>query len=162
MNLNLLTKFGNYAPWAPLLLRISLGLLFFTHGYGKLFGTAGIGSFLTSLGIPQGIFSGIAGFTGYLTALGVPAPGFFAIVVGLVEFLGGIGLLLGLLTRLSALLLAIEFVVVVVFVHIINFSLAGGAGWEMVLPYLAGVVALLVTGPGMWSLEKKIFGEVRF
>jgi len=161
MNVNLLTKFEHYKDWAPVFLRVSLGLLFITHGYGKIFGTAGIGDFLMSLGIPQGIFSGIAGFTGYLEQLGVPGPGFFAVLIGLIEFVGGIGLLLGLFTRLSALFLAVEFAVVVVFVHIINFPLAG-AGWESILPYLGGLLALLVMGPGMWSLENKIFGKVRF
>jgi len=78
---------------ALLLLRVVLGVVFIIHGYDKIFGAAGV-----------------AGFSGFLIKLGVWQPIFFAWVVSLVEFAGGIGILLGILTRPLALLAAIDMV----------------------------------------------------
>ena len=78
---------------ALLLLRVVLGVVFIIHGYDKLFGEFGV-----------------AGFAGFLTKLGVWWPLFFAWVVSLVEFFGGIGVLLGILTRPLALLIAIDMI----------------------------------------------------
>ncbi len=76
---------------ALLLLRLVLATVFIMHGYDKLFGD------LT-----------VAGFAGFLTQLNVVYPTFFAWVVSLVEFFGGIAVLLGILTRPAALLIAID------------------------------------------------------
>lgn len=84
------------------------------HGYPKLFG-------------PQ---PGPTGFSQYLQKLGVSPPLFWAYVVGCAEFFGGICLLLGFLTRLAALILAIEFVVITFGIKWSKgFELAKG-GWE--------------------------------
>ncbi len=79
---------------ALLILRLVLGVVFVMHGYDKLFGEFGV-----------------AGFAGFLTKLSVPLPLFFAWVVSLVEFLGGIGVLLGVLTRPLAALIAVDMLV---------------------------------------------------
>jgi len=76
---------------ALLLLRIVLATVFIMHGYDKLFGPAGV-----------------AGFAGFLTKLGVWQPMIMAWVVSLVEFIGGIGVLLGVFTRPLTLLIAID------------------------------------------------------
>ncbi len=157
----LLTKFGNYKSWAPFILRVTLGILMMAHGAGKLFGANA--SFLTQLGIPEQFLSGIAGFAGWIGTpvadggLGLPAAFFFAWLVALLEFGGGLALILGLFTRLGALLLSLQFFIIIVYVKIIV-----GNGWEVDLPYLGGLVAILLLGPGPYSLERKIFGKVRF
>jgi putative oxidoreductase len=79
---------------AFLVLRLVLGTVFIIHGYDKLFGEFGV-----------------AGFAGFLTKLNVPLPLFFAWLVSLVEFLGGIGVFLGTFTRPLAALIAIDMVV---------------------------------------------------
>lgn len=83
---------------ALLVLRIVAGLIFIIHGWGKVFG-----------GGPAAL--GIAGFSGFLGSLGVPAAGLLAWLIGLLELVGGLGLLLGIATRPLALLLAIEMAV---------------------------------------------------
>ena len=77
--------------YAALPLRIALGIIFIYHGYIKLFG-------------------GLDGFSGAIASFGLPAPYFLAVVVGLVEFLGGISLLIGFFTRWSAVLIGIDMI----------------------------------------------------
>ncbi|MDX2019002.1 MAG: DoxX family protein [Deltaproteobacteria bacterium] len=74
-----------------LLVRISIGLMFFQTGKGKL--------------------GNIEGTTGFFESLGIPAPGFHAVFVGGLEMLGGLALVLGLGTRYFAVPLAITMVV---------------------------------------------------
>ena len=72
-------------------LRIAVGAVFINHGYAKLFKF------------------GFAGVTGAFTQMGVPLPGIMGPFVGLLEFFGGIALVIGLLTRLFALGFAPEY-----------------------------------------------------
>ena len=83
------------AGWGMAPLRLAVGLVFLMHGGQKLF-----------------VF-GVAGVAGFFGNLGIPAPMAAAVVVSLVEFLGGIALVLGFLTRWAALLLAINMLVAV-------------------------------------------------
>ena len=76
--------------WGLTILRVVIGLVFFVHGFQKLF------------------VMGFGGVAGFLAPLGVPAAGLFAVIVTLVEFLGGLALILGLFTRVAALLLAVD------------------------------------------------------
>lgn len=82
---------GKCVDLALLVLRVVAAAIFIFHGYGKLFGAPGI-----------------EGVTGFFGSLGVPAAGIAAWVVALLEFAGGIGLLLGILVRPLAALFAIE------------------------------------------------------
>ena len=75
----MLKNLGKHSNYGTLILRVIVGLVFIVHGYLKLAGLEGTGGFLSSLG--------------------VPAAGLFAIIVALVEFLGGIALVVGLFTR---------------------------------------------------------------
>lgn len=122
-----------WGPFALLMLRVVAGAVFATHGYLKLSG-------------------GVDGFGGMLGGLGVPLPLFFAWVVTIVELVGGIALILGLLTHLSSKLLGIDMIVATLLVHAKN-GLTGPSGAELTLSLLAIVIALMVLGAGAWSID---------
>lgn len=115
---------------ALLVLRIVAGLIFIIHGWGKLFG-----------GTP-----GIPGFTGYLVTLGVPAAGLFAWVIAILEFFGGIALVLGIGTRLVAGLLTIEMAIAFL---LVSRSLPKG---DVELALFGIAFALAMGGGGAYAL----------
>jgi putative oxidoreductase len=99
---------------------------------------------------------GPANFGGLLSQLGVPALELMAYVVTFVELVGGALLIVGLLSRLSALLLTIDFVVAILLVKL-NVGLiapqGSGAGAELDLALIAGFLVILLAGPGRFSLD---------
>lgn len=117
-----------------LVLRVGLGIVFAMHGWQKLF----------QMGIP-----GVAGFFGML---GVPAPEMAAVVVSLVELVGGMALVIGLFTRWVAIPLAIDMLVAALLVHIWGGFFAPN-GVEMVLLPLAASIALVLAGPGALAVD---------
>jgi len=122
-------------PWGITLLRIVAGIVFFMHGQQKLF----------SMGI-----DGVSGFFG---SLGIPAPQLAAIVVSLLETVGGLALIAGVLTRVVGVLLAGDMLVALFLVHRPNGFFAGDGGIELVF-LLAGVaLALVLTGPGALAVD---------
>ena len=116
-------------------LRVVVGIVFIYHGYDKLFG------------------SGIAGTTGFFTQIGAPLPGVTAPLVGVLEFAGGVALVLGVLTRLTAALLAIDVLAALFLVHLPNGFSAQNGGYEFVLTLFAASLALALTGPGAYALD---------
>jgi putative oxidoreductase len=95
--------------------------------------------------------------------MGIPAG--FAFLDILAEFLGGIGLILGLLTRIAAFGIACVMLVAVVLVHH-QFGLfmnwAGnqkGEGFEYHLLALAITIVLMVKGGGAVSVDRAISGS---
>ena len=118
-------------------LRVVAGIVFAAHGAQKLF-----------------VF-GFAGVTGAFTQMGAPLPELTGPLVALVEFLGGLALVFGLLTRLAGLGLAITMLGAIVLVH-----LAGGFflpnGVEFALTLLAVAVTFTITGAGRYSLDHAI------
>jgi putative oxidoreductase len=118
------------------IVRVIVGIVFIAHGAQKLFGF------------------GIAGVIGGFGQYGVPLPTISAPLVTFVELLGGIALLLGLFTRIAAILLAIDMLGAIVFVHF-----KGGfflpAGYEYPLTLLAVMVALAIGGPGEYAIEDR-------
>ena len=123
--------------WGLTILRIVVGLVFFVHGFQKLF------------------LMGFDGVAGMMEGLGVPAPGLFAVILTLVELLGGLALILGLFTRLVAIPLAIDMLVATLMVHLPNgFSVLPNGGYEFTLVLLATSVALAVAGPGEAALDR--------
>lgn len=129
------------SEWGIALLRIVVGVVFLMHGGQKLF------------------VYGFPGVTGAMAHLGIPAPGVSAVVVTLVEFLGGAALLLGLLTRWAAGVIAVEMLVAFLAVH-----LKGGFflpnGFEYALTMLAANITLVLTGPGAAALNR-LFEKAR-
>jgi putative oxidoreductase len=126
------------AGFAPLVVRVIVGVIIAAHGWQKL----------TQMGP--------ANFGGQmLSGLGVPLPVFMGYVVTFVELFGGILLILGLLSRLAALLLTIDLVVAILLVKVNVGFLSGssGTGAELELALIAGLLVVLLAGPGKLSLD---------
>ncbi|MGB3536891.1 MAG: DoxX family protein [Mesorhizobium sp.] len=121
------------APAAVLAGRVLLSILFIIAGYGKL----------TAIG-------GTAGFFG---SLGLPMPTATAVIVGLVEFFGGLAILLGFKTRIAAIVVAI-FVLAATAVAHLDFSQAGNALMlQKNLAITGGLLLLAVLGAGPLSID---------
>jgi putative oxidoreductase len=75
-------------------------------------------------------------------------------MVTFVELIGGILLIVGLFTRLVAILLAVDMLVATLMVHLPNGFFMANNGFEFTLLLLAAAVALAVSGPGEASLDK--------
>jgi putative oxidoreductase len=112
-------------------LRIAVGAVFIDHGAQKLF-----------------VF-GFTGVTGAFTQMGVPMPGIMGPFVGMLEFFGGIALVLGLLTRLFALGFAIDMLVAILLVQLKN----GFSHYELEFLLCVSSVALLLMGGGGFSVD---------
>jgi putative oxidoreductase len=128
-------------------LRLVLGVIFFAHGAQKTLGWFG------GYG-----FSGTMGF--FTNAIHIPAPLAFLAICA--EFLGSIGLLVGLLGRVAAFGIACNMVVAVVMVHR-HFGLFAnwfgnqkGEGIEYHLIALAICLALMVKGSGAFSIDRAL------
>ncbi|MGB7363543.1 MAG: DoxX family protein [Rhodococcus sp. (in: high G+C Gram-positive bacteria)] len=136
LGLPVLHKFGFLAPLA---LRVGVGIVFLVHGLSKLENG------------PATAFSGM------LTGLSVPAPTLFAWLVTIAELVGGIMLIAGLLTRLVTLPLIATMIGAIFLVKIdVGIIADMGAGAELDIALLAGLVALLVMGPGRLSIDSMV------
>jgi putative oxidoreductase len=125
--------------WELFILRLAVGAVFIAHGAQKLFGAFG--------------GPGLKGFSGMLGGMGIRPAMVWATAVALVEFVGGIFLVLGFLTRVSAGLIAVVMAVALLGVHLKNgFFLP--SGFEYVLILLAAAIALAFLGPGNAALKK--------
>ncbi|MBI4150270.1 DoxX family protein [Candidatus Woesearchaeota archaeon] len=137
--------FKGSADYAPLVLRLALALVFIAHGYQKLF--------VMGVGAVAEMFAG----------LGIPLASVSAWVVALVEFVGGICLLLGLLTRYAALLISIVMVVAILKVKLAVGLIAPMGtpmpGAELDVALLAAAVSIVLAGPGKWALERTLFKQ---
>ena len=125
---------------AVLILRLFLGFAFVMHGSQKLLGAFGGG--------------GVSGVAGMLTKIGLEPAHILAWVVAITEFVGGICVLLGFITRFWAAGLVIDMGVAIFKVHMPNGFFNGKNGFE--LPLAFGVIALviLLTGPGWLSVDR--------
>lgn len=118
------------------ILRIVVGIVFLAHGAQKLF------------------VHGFGGVTHMFASMRIPLAHESAILVTLVEFLGGIALVLGLGTRWAAILLIADMAVAIGKVHLRNGFFSAGGGYEYPLTLLAALVALALAGPGSPSLGR--------
>jgi putative oxidoreductase len=133
-----------YKSFAPLFLRLALGIMIFPHGAQKLLGWFG----------GYGYSGTMAFFTNNLHI-----PWLFALAAILIEFFGGIALVLGLCTRIAALLVGVELVVAAFMVHVGNgffMNWTGqqkGEGYEFFI-LVAGIsLALILKGGGACALD---------
>lgn len=123
-------------------LRVVVGVVFLVHGYQKLFQT------------------GIPGVTGFFTQIGAPLPQLAAPLISVLEFGGGLALILGLLTPVVAVLLAADMLGAMLLVHLPNGFNAADGGYEYVLILLGASLALALTGPGAYALDR-VLGRSR-
>lgn len=127
------------AGFNTLALRIPVGIIFMAHGAQKLFawfggyGLAGTGQFFESIGLAPGIA--------------------MAFLAGSAEFFGGLFILLGLLTRPSALVLAFTMLIAIVSVHLPNGLFMSNGGYEFGLALLAASVSLMLSGGGKVAVD---------
>lgn len=110
-------------------MRVAVGVIFIVHGFGK-FGNPGFGGWISSMGIPAEM----------------------QIPIALAEFVPGILLLLGILTRISASLISIVMLGAIFLVKGAS-SLTGEHGYELDLILLASCLVVIVAGPGRVSLS---------
>ena len=119
-----------YREWAPTLLRIVVGTLFFLHGTSKL--------------------TGWDGWSGMITGtLGLPV--FFAHLVAWTEIIGGALLVPGFLTRYAAIPLGIIMIVAISAVK----APSGFMNGELDYTFLAVLISLLITGPGRMAIDTR-------
>lgn len=129
----------SHAGYSALLLRLPIGIIFIAHGAQKLFGWFGgnglekTGQWMTSIGLEPGVW--------------------MAFLAGNAEFIGGTFLLLGLLTRPVAIVLALTMVVAVFVVHFENGLFMSNNGYEFGLSLLAATISLAFSGGGIASLD---------
>lgn len=134
---------GFYDGFAELywpLIRVTSGVILFTHGWPKLMG--GVQAFAA----------------GSLAKRGIEPALFLAYVVVFLETLGAILIILGLFTRPIAALLVIEFIVIV-WVHIPNGFAWNNRGYEYPLFWGLIFLAIFLRGGGPYSLDRKLGKE---
>lgn len=128
------------------MLRVVLGTVFFAHGCQKMLGW--FGGF------------GFHGTMGAFTHMGMPAP--MALLIICTEFFGGLGLIVGLLTRVAALGIGCLMIGAIFIVHLQNgffmnwMGTQKGEGFEYHLLVIAMAGALLLRGGGAFSLDRGI------
>jgi len=132
---------------ATAILRIVLGLVFFAHGAQKMLGW--FGGF------------GFSGTMGYFTGtMHIPAPLAFLAIAA--EFFGGLGLILGFLTRIAAFGIAVNMLVAIATVHgafgfFMNWSgTQKGEGFEYHLLVLGITTFLMIRGAGAFSVDRAL------
>ena len=126
-------------PYAALIMRLALGILFLAHFGLKffVFTPAGTAKFFASLGLPGGL--------AYLTMA--------------VELVGAIALILGVYTRVVAIVLIPVLLGAIATVHgpAGFFFTNPNGGWEFPAFWIVGLIVLALTGDGKYSLKPTPF-----
>ncbi len=122
--------------FGAVLLRIWLGAMMITHGYGKVLGDS-------------------SKFMAGVESMGFPFPTFFAWAAALSEFAGGIFLVLGLFTRFWS-LMALATMAVAAFIGHADDPFGRK---ELALTYLVLSAVVFLLGPGRASLDQALFGR---
>lgn len=125
-------NFEKYHDYAPLLLRIGVGLIFIVAGYGKLTGIEGTISFFGNIGIPM--------------------AGVMAWVVAIVEFVGGIMVLAGFRMSYANILLAIIMLVAILTTKLDSENVFRAMRLDLML--MLANLALLTLGSGKLSVDE--------
>ncbi len=132
--------------WALLLVRLSMGLIFVIYGWNHV--------------------SGLEGYTNaFANQFNIPLPEIMAPLAAYAELIGGVAVLLGILTRYAGIVLAVIMVVSTVTVQLPQ-GLAEGNDflgltgfWDLDLTLFIMGVTLMLAGPGSLALERGLFGR---
>ena len=119
--------------WSLTALRLVLGLVFVYHGYIKLF-----------------VEGGFPATVEFFKLVGIPMTGYAALLVGVVEFFGGVFMILGVFTRYSSMLQMVVMLTAFFTVHISQ----GFNGYKFVLVLMAGLLVIMTSGPGKLAIGK--------
>lgn len=131
--------------YAALIARLALGIMIFPHGAQKLLGWFG--------------GYGFSGSMGFLTG-SVGLPWIIAFLVIMIEFFGGIALVVGALTRIAALGVGINMLGAALVVHLpYGFFMnwggnKAGEGFEFHILAIALALILMLRGGGVFSLDR--------
>jgi putative oxidoreductase len=130
---------------APLIARLTLGVVMFPHGAQKALGWYG--------------GHGFAGTMGFFTGM-MHIPAFLAVLAIAAEFLGSLGLIVGLFSRIAAFGIAVNMVVAILTVHVANgffmnwMGTQKGEGFEYHLLAIGLALIVMIQGGGAFSLDK--------
>jgi putative oxidoreductase len=136
--------------WTPLILRLTLAMVFFPHGAQKVLGWFGGYGFIGTMGF-------------FTAKMGLPYA--IALLPVLTEFLAPFALVAGFFTRIAALATGVNMIVAVLMVHLANgffMNWSGaqkGEGFEYHLLVIGIALALIVQGAGRWSVDQAIAGQ---
>jgi putative oxidoreductase len=142
---------GTYGDWVITIVRVVLGVVFFAHGAQMALGWFG----------GAGLHSTVRVFREQLR---IPAP--LAVLAVAAEFLGGLGLIVGLLSRIAALGIAVVMIVALVAVHrkfgfFMNwYGEKQGHGIEYHILVLALALAVIIKGAGAFSMDQVLYQHV--
>jgi putative oxidoreductase len=142
---------GTHADWIVALARIVLGIIFFAHGAQKLLGWFS----------GPGLASSMRTFTEHLH---LPSALAFLVIAG--EFFSGVGLIVGLFSRIAALVITLTMVGAIATVHFrfglfLNwFGTQQGHGIEFHLLAIALALVVVVNGSGPFSLDHIVHEHV--
>lgn len=120
------------------ILRIVVGVIMVAHGAQKLMN--------------------IDGFQSHLAQLGMPMPETFGLLAIAAEFLGGLGLIAGLLTRVAAFGVFCTMAVAIYLVHLPNGLMASNNGFEFPLTLLCAALFFVASGAGPYSVDAWLRG----
>jgi len=127
---------GVHPDWGITAVRAMTGLLFAVHGYQKF-------------------ARGLGDVSVYFAKISIPFPGVMVPFIATLELVGGILLIIGLLTRVVSALFAIEMLVTTVWV-----KLALGAGWnasDLDRMLLVAAILMVLAGPGAAAADNLVF-----
>jgi putative oxidoreductase len=142
---------GTDGDWVVTIVRIVLGVVFFAHGAQKALGWFGGAGLQSTVRV-------------FREQLRIPAP--LALLSVAAEFLGGLGLIVGLLSRIAALGIAVVMIVALVAVHgkfgfFMNwYGEKQGHGIEYHILALALALAVIIKGGGAFSLDQVLYQQV--
>lgn len=136
----MLARLARTTPWSAdlglLVVRVWFGLvLAFGHGLSKI--------------------TGLEAFVAGVANRGIPLPGLLGPAAALSEFAGGILLALGLASRVAAVFVLVTMLVAALFVHAAD----PFAKKEFALAYAIAALAILIAGPGRFSLDARLFAR---
>jgi len=124
--------FASYLDAAALVGRVALGALFVAHGWPKI--------------------KDVRKPIGFVKGTGWPGGATFAVLFSLLEFFGGLALIIGLLTQIVAVLFVLEMIATTVFSKT-KLKKKFISGYELDVAYGAFALVVAFLGPGAWSLD---------